>query len=130
MEAIVGRRRDELLCKLGTSAKRVGFGGGASAMRLWHLLFAILMLGIVFAISRDDVGRVSLIVFVTGFAEFFLGTTAILALFQTFGSLGDARGLAEHTIAIVATILVLIVATVVMNAVLWAGVSLVESVVT
>jgi hypothetical protein len=88
------------------------------------------MLGLVFAIARDEVGRVSLIVFATGFAEFFLGTAAILMLFQTFGSLGDARGLAEHTVAIVATILVLIVATVVMNAVLWAGISLVESAVT
>jgi hypothetical protein len=98
-------------------------------MRLWHFLFAVLMLGLVLAIARDEVGRVSLIVFVTGFAEFFLGTTALLVLFQTFGSLGEARGLVEHTIAIVATILVLIVAMVIMNAVLWAGISLVESVV-
>ena len=98
-------------------------------MRLWHFLLAVLLLGVVFAIARHEVGRVSLVVFVTGFAEFFLGTTAILALFQTFGSLGDARGLLEHAVAIVATILVLVVATLIMNAVLWAGVSLVQSVV-
>jgi len=98
-------------------------------MRLWHFLLAVLLLAVVFAIARHEVGRVSLIVFVTGLAEFLLGTTAVMTLFQTFGSLGEARGLAEHAIAIAATILVLIVAALVMNVVLWAGVALVESVV-
>lgn len=98
-------------------------------MRLWHFLLAVLLLGMVFAIAREEVGRVSLVVFMTGFAEFFLGTTAIMALFQTFGSLGDARGIVEHAVAIAATILVLVVATLIMNLVLWTGVSIVQSVV-
>jgi hypothetical protein len=98
-------------------------------MRLWHFLLAVFFLGIIFALAREEVGRVSLVVFVTGFAEFFLGTMAIMALFQTVGSIGEARGITEHFLAIVATILVLIVAALVMNVVLWLGVSLVQSVV-
>ena len=34
-------------------------------MRLWHLVLLILVLGIVFSIVRDPVGRIALIVFVT-----------------------------------------------------------------
>ena len=66
-------------------------------MRLWHLVLLILVLGILLGIIRDPVGRIALIVFVTAVGEVILGTTAVLALFQTIGAIGMARGLFEHT---------------------------------
>jgi hypothetical protein len=65
-------------------------------MRLWHLFVAILALSLIFTIIRDPVGRIALIVFLTGLGEVVFGTTAILALFQTIGSLGEAKGLFDH----------------------------------
>lgn len=62
-------------------------------MRLWHLFVVILGLSLVFTIVRDPVGRIALIVFLTALGEVVIGTTAILALFQTIGSLGEAKGL-------------------------------------
>ena len=37
-------------------------------------------------------GRIALIVFVTALGEVVIGTTAVLALFQTIGALGEAKG--------------------------------------
>ena len=58
---------------------------------------------------------VGLIVFVTGLGETALGVTAIMALFQTVGAIGMARGLLEHAEAMAATTVVLVVATAVMS---------------
>ena len=80
-------------------------------MRLWHLFVFILGLGLVLAIVRDPVGRIALIVFVTALGEVVIGTTAVLALFQTIGSLGEAKGLFAHAEAVATTTLVLIIAT-------------------
>jgi hypothetical protein len=96
-------------------------------MRLWHLFVAIMALSLIFTIIRDPVGRIALIVFLTGLGEVVFGTTAILALFQTIGSLGEAKGLFDHAEAVAATALVLIIATTIMSSWLFAGAWLVQS---
>jgi hypothetical protein len=80
-------------------------------MRLWHLFVVILGLSLVFTIVRDPVGRIAMIVFATGLGEVVFGTTAVMALFQTIGSFGEAKGLFAHAEAVATTALVLIIAT-------------------
>jgi hypothetical protein len=96
-------------------------------MRLWHLLVAIMALSLIFTIIRDPVGRIALIVFLTGLGEVVIGTTAILALFETIGSLGEAKGVFAHAEAVAATALVLIIATTIMSSWLFAGAWLVQA---
>lgn len=96
-------------------------------MRLWHLFVAILVLSLVFTIVRDPVGRVALIVFGTALGEVIFGTTAVLALFQTIGSIGEAKGLFAHAEAVATTALVLIIATTIMSTWLFAGAWLVQN---
>jgi len=98
-------------------------GGG---MRLSTLLFAVLVIGVVLAIVRDEVGRVAVIVFVTGLGATVGGLTAIMALFQTLGAFGEARGLAAHVEALAATAVVLVVASAGMLGVLFVGAQLVQ----
>ena len=97
-------------------------------MRLWHLVLFILVLGILLSVWRDVVGRIALIVFVTAAGEVVLGTAAVLALFQTIGAIGMARGLFEHGEAVAATTLVLIIGTTVMSFWLFMGAWLVQAV--
>ncbi len=81
------------------------------------------------AVARDPVGRVALVVFLTGLAEIALGTTAIMTLFQTIGTIGAARRMATWVEALGATVLVVLGASFSMIAILWAGVWLVQRVV-
>lgn len=97
-------------------------------MRLWHLAFFVFSLAIVFTIARDTVGLIALIVFATALGEVVMGTTAVMALFQTIGEIGMARGLFEHGQAVAATTIVLIVATAVMSVWLFIGAWLVQAV--
>jgi len=101
---------------------------GSVSMRLWHLALAVLVLGVVFSIIRDPVGRIALIVFLTALGEVIFGTTAVLALFRTIGAIGMARGLFAHAQAVAATTLVLIIATTVMSTWLFMGSWLVQAV--
>src|SRR5262249_48244116 len=87
-------------------------------MRLWHLFVFIMVMGMVLAIARDPVGRIAMIVFVTALGEVVIGTTAILALFQTIGSLAEA---------VATTTLVLVLATAIMSSWLFAGAWLVQA---
>jgi hypothetical protein len=96
-------------------------------MRLWHLFVFIMVMGMVLAIGRDPVGRIAMIVFVTALGEVVIGTTAILALFQTIGSLGEAKGLVAHAEAVATTTLVLVLATAIMSSWLFAGAWLVQA---
>jgi hypothetical protein len=75
-------------------------------MRLWHLFVVILALSLILAIVRDQVGRIALIVFVTALGEAIMGVTAIMALFQTIGGLGEAKGILAHVEAVATTALV------------------------
>jgi membrane associated rhomboid family serine protease len=90
-------------------------------MRLWHLVFAVAIVSVVMTLVRDDAGRVAVIVFVFGVGECALGVAALMALFQTVGALGEARGLIAHAAAIAATTLVLASASTIMVAWLFAG---------
>ncbi len=97
-------------------------------MRLWHLFVVILVMAMLLAIVRDPVGRISLIIFFTALGEVVMGTTAVMALFQTIGAIGMARGLFEHGQAVAATTLVLIFATTIMSMWLFIGAWLVQAV--
>jgi hypothetical protein len=101
---------------------------GDFTMRLWHLGLLILVLGIVFTIVRDPVGRIGLIVFATAMGLVVIGVTAVMALFQTIGAIGMARGLLEHGQAFVATTVVLFVANTIMSTWLFIGAWLVQAV--
>ncbi len=90
-------------------------------MRLWHLVSAIVVVGVLLAICREPVGRVTLIVLVTAGGEIVLGTASVMALFQTIGAIGMARGLFEHGQAMAATTLVLLIATAIMSVWLFVG---------
>jgi hypothetical protein len=96
-------------------------------MRLWHLFVVIIGIAMLLAIVRDQVGRVALIVFVTALGEAIFGTTAILALFQTIGGIGEAKGLFAHVEAVATTALVVVIATTVMACWLVAGAWLVQA---
>ena len=90
-------------------------------MRLWHLVFAVAVLSVVMTLVRDDAGRVGVIVFIVGLGECAFATAALMALFQTVGAFGQARGLIAHATAIAATTLVLATAATVMVALLFVG---------
>jgi hypothetical protein len=98
-------------------------------MRLIHLVLAIFFLAMIMAIARDEVGRVALVVFFTGLGEFVFGLIAIMTLFQTVGAIGEANRPLAYAQAVVATAVVLVVATVTMNALLYAGLSILQRVV-
>ena len=93
-------------------------------MRLWHILFAVMLVALILAIGRNDAGRVAIIVFFAGLGEVILGTTALMHLFKTIGQFGAARGLFAHLEALMATAVVLVLATATMNAVMWIGILL------
>lgn len=76
-------------------------------MRLSTLAFLVLILALIFAIVRDEVGRVAVIVFFTGLGTVGAGLGSIMALFQTVGALGEARTVSAHVEALAATVLVL-----------------------
>jgi hypothetical protein len=97
-------------------------------MRLWHLIYIVMMAAIVATAARETVGRVALVVFTTGLIEFALGVTFVMTLFRTFGAIGEARHILSYLEAVFATALVLIVASYVMTGVLWVGVWLVQRV--
>jgi hypothetical protein len=90
-------------------------------MRLWHLIFAVAITSVVMTLARDDAGRVGVIVFVFGVVECAFGVAALMALFQTVGAFGEARGLVAHATAVAATTLVLAAASTVMVAWLFVG---------
>ncbi len=95
-------------------------------MRLSTLLFAILLLAVLMAIFRDEVGRVAVIVFFTGLATCAGTLTAIMALFQTVGAFGEARTLGGHVEALASTLLVLVVTSAVIPGVMFSGAVLVQ----
>jgi hypothetical protein len=109
------------------SSKQRTFSEEPVPMRLWHLVVVILALSLIFTIVRDPVGRIGLIVFLTALGEAVFGTTAVLALFQTIGALGEAKGLFAHAEAVATTALVLIIATTIMSSWLFAGAWLVQA---
>ncbi len=96
-------------------------------MRLWHLIFAVASLAVVLTLCRDPMTRTFVIVFLTGLGELAFGLAAVMALFQTVGALGEARGVYDHAEALAATTVVLATSTALMSALLFAGAWLVAT---
>jgi hypothetical protein len=90
-------------------------------MRISTLVFAILLIGTVLGIARDEVGRVAVIIFFTGLGTVIAGVTSILALFQTVGALGESRSLGTCIEALAATLVVLAVGSATMLGVMFGG---------
>ncbi|MDR3639118.1 MAG: hypothetical protein P4L84_35260 [Isosphaeraceae bacterium] len=90
-------------------------------MRLWQLFLGVGLLAVMLSIARDPAGRVAMVVFFTMLGEVALGTTAVMMLFQTFSSLGEAKGLYEHAEAVFATTIVLAFGTALMAGLLFIG---------
>ena len=95
-------------------------------MRIWNLSLATVVIAVILGLARDEVGRVAVIVFLAGLGLTASGLTAILALFQTLGSLGEARGLMAHVGALAASAVVLLVGSAVMLGLIYAGAWLVN----
>jgi hypothetical protein len=96
-------------------------------MRLWHLVLGIFVMALVLTLARDPAGRVAVIVFIFGLGEAISGTTAILALFRTIGAIGEADSPLAHAGAVLATTVVLAVATTIMASLFFAGAWLVRA---
>jgi hypothetical protein len=90
-------------------------------MRLSSLVFAVLVIGTILGIARDEIGRLALIIFFTGLGTSVAGVASIMALFQTIGAFGMARTISAHVEAVAATIVVLIVGTAIMCGLLFTG---------
>ncbi len=59
-------------------------------MRIAHLVLIVAVLALGMSLTREPMGRVFVIVFLTGVGELVLALAAIMALFQTVG--GSRRG--------------------------------------
>ena len=94
-------------------------------MRLWHVVLAVAGVALILASSRDPITRAMMIVLIIGIGEVVFGLMAVMALFQTIGALGEARGVVAHAEALMATTLVLGVATAIMVGWLYVGVSMI-----
>lgn len=94
-------------------------------MRVGHLLLAVFLSAIVMSLARTPEGRVMVVTFVFGVAMVAAAITTLLAMFQTVGSLGTARGGAQVVEALVATAAVTVVGAGVTVMALWAGIWLV-----
>ena len=90
-------------------------------MRILHLIFLVFFSALILASAQEEMGRVALVVFFTGCAEFLFGLIAIMTLFKTVAAIGYANSVRAYAEAIGATALVLVVASATMNGVLWLG---------
>lgn len=88
-------------------------------MRILHLVYAVFMLALALAVWREPVGRVAIVVFVTLGGVLACGTAAVMLLFQSVGTIGSARDDLEWVQGIMATALILVVASWLMIGMLW-----------
>ena len=105
---------------------RPGPASERPTLRLWHLLFAVFVAALALVLAREEVGRVTLIVFTTGLGLIVLGTASVMLLFRTFGSIGHARDAFSALEGVGATVGVLFFGASAMWAVLWCGVAMVR----
>lgn len=96
-------------------------------MRLWQILVMVIFVAVGFTLSRDPVGRVSVIVFVFGLFEVVVGVLAIKTLFQTIGSIGRAETLVAYAHAVMSTAIVVVVGSVTMAGILYLGARLLQA---
>lgn len=90
-------------------------------MRIWMLALAVLVVAITLTIARDEVGRVAIIVFFTGLVMVAAGLTAVMALFQTVGAMGESKDILAGIEALAATVVVLFVGSATVLGVLFCG---------
>ena len=98
-------------------------------MRLWHTFFAVFLFAIVLTVAKMPAGRVAIVVFITGVGELIFGLAALMLLFQSIGSLGEAEGLIDSVQSMVATVVIVAVASYLMVGLLTIGSAMVERVV-
>ena len=60
-------------------------------MKILHILFAVFLAAIMMTIARDPVGRVALIVFLTGLGVLGLATASLMLLFRALSAIGSAE---------------------------------------
>jgi hypothetical protein len=90
-------------------------------MRILHLILLVFLVAIVLTVAREATGRVALVVFFTGLAVFIFALMAIMTLFRTVGAIGHANKPIAYLEAILATLLVLLVATLTLDVLFWVG---------
>jgi len=98
-------------------------------MRIWHTIFGIFVIALVLTVAREPAGRVAIVVFVAGSAELICGLIAVMMLFQTVGSFGQAKCLLEAVQCLMATALVVTVGAWIMVRMLFIGAGWVDRVV-
>jgi len=98
-------------------------------MKLWHLIFVVFLAAIAMAISRDPVGRVALVVFVTSLTMIGLGTASLLLLFRAISAIGSADSTVSTIEACAATAGVVVFGSGSMLFVLFCGIALLNRVV-
>lgn len=98
-------------------------------MRILHIVYVVFMLAMALAVAREPVGRVALVVFIALGAELICGTAAVMLLFQTISSIGEARDALECVQGLMATAIVLAVASGLMLAMLSLAMTMVGQVV-
>jgi hypothetical protein len=98
-------------------------------MRLWHLVLTVALVAAGLTLARDPITRVLMLTLATGLGEVFFGLMTVMALFQTLGALGEAKGLYAHVEALAATTVVLAVGTAVMSGWLFIGFAVVAALV-
>jgi hypothetical protein len=79
-------------------------------MRIWHSILLVYFVALALTLCREPAGRVGIVVFLTGIAELICATAAVMMLFQTLGSVGEADGLVGRLRGLAASTCVLIVA--------------------
>jgi hypothetical protein len=80
------------------------------SMRIWHSILLVYLAALTLTLCRDPAGRVSIIVFLTGIAELICATAAVMMLFRTIGSIGEAKGMVGRLRGLVASVFVLAIA--------------------
>lgn len=98
-------------------------------MKLWHFVVGIMVLAVIMAIARDEVGRVALIMFFTSLGVVIIGTSSIMVLFRTIGAFGAARSWMAHAEATAATACIVVLGGGSMVAVMWLGAFLLSHIV-
>jgi hypothetical protein len=98
-------------------------------MRILHLVYGVFMLALALAVAREPVGRVALVVFVTLGVELACGLTAVMLLFQSIAAIGNARDALDYAQGLLATAVVLVVASWLMLGLLSIGMTIIGRIV-
>lgn len=98
-------------------------------MRIWQLIVAVMALALVLSVARSEQGKITLIVFFTGLGTMAVGAAALMHLFKTVGAFGHAECLRDQLEAILATMVIVFIASSLMNMIIGCGIFLVQQMV-